>query len=180
MLPPLYQVMEAEGMQLTPGRGATGYSGVSQQGSRFRARLRPVSSSGGRVQVRLGWYSTAVEAAVAVARHRLQHGVPTWKRKSDSPPATQRAAAAARRTARLQQAEDGVPKRKPKGKPKQRKPERKSGALFSQAVDQPLPCEGSDTESPTDDENEDVLPPDDENEDVLPPLSQEEWDLLCG
>ena len=156
MLPPLYQVMEAEGMQLTPGRGATGYSGVSQQGSRFRARLRPVSSSGGRVQVRLGWYSTAVEAAVAVARHRLQHGVPThWKRKSG---------------ARLQQAEDGVPKRKPKGKPKQRKPKRKSGALFSQAVDQPLPCEGSDTESPTDDENEDVLPP----------LSQEEWDLLCG
>ena len=133
--------------------------------------------------MRLGWYSTAVEAAVAVARHRLQHGwkrATTWKRKSDSPPATQRAAAAARRTARLQQAEDSVPKRKPKGKPKQRKPERKSGALFSQAVDQPLPCEGSDTESPTDDENEDVLPPDDENEDVLPPLSQEEWDLLCG
>ena len=170
MLPPLYQVMEADGMQLTPGNGVTGYLGVVQQGSRFRARLKPVSSSGGRVQVRLGWYSTAVEAAVAVARHRLQHGVPTWKRKSDSPPATQRAAAAARRTARLQQAEDGVPKRKPKGKPKQRKPERKSGALFSQAVDQPLPCEGSDTESPTDDENEDVLPP----------LSQEEWDLLCG
>ena len=180
MLPPLYQVMEAEGMQLTPGRGATGYSGVFQQGSRFGAfqQIRRKEVSG---RVRLGWYSTAVEAAVAVARHRLQHGVPThWKRKSDSPPATQRAAAAARRTARLQQAEDGVPKRKPKGKPKQRKPERKSGALFSQAVDQPLPCEGSDTESPTDDENEDVLPPDDENEDVLPPLSQEEWDLLCG
>ena len=165
MLPPLYQVMEAEGMQLTPGRGATGYSGVFQQGSRFRASLQFLSSRG-RGRVRLGWYSTAVEAAVAVARHRLQHG----KRKSDSPPATQRAAAAARRTARLQQAEDSVPKRKPKGKPKQRKPERKSGALFSQAVDQPLPCEGSDTESPTDDENEDVLPP----------LSQEEWDLLCG
>ena len=170
MLPPLYQVMEAEGMQLTPGRGATGYSGVFQQGSRFRASLQFLSSRG-RGRVRLGWYSTAVEAAVAVARHRLQHGVPThWKRKSDSPPATQRAAAAARRAARLQQAEDGVPKRKPKGKPKQRKPKRKSGALFSQAVDQPLPCEGSDTESPTDDENEDVLPP----------LSQEEWDLLCG
>ena len=175
MLPPLYQVMEADGMQLTPGNGVTGYLGVVQQGSRFRARLKPVSSSGGRVQVRLGWYSTAVEAAVAVARHRLQHGVPThWKRKSDSPPATQRAAAAARRAARLQQAEDGVPKRKPKGKPKQRKPERKSGALFSQAVDQPLPCEGSDTESPSDDENEDVLM------DVLPPLSQEMFDLLCG
>ena len=91
-----------------------------------------------------------------------------------APPATQRAAAAARRTARLQQAEDGVPKRKPKGKPKQRKPKRKSGALFSQAVDQPLPCEGSDTESPSDDENEDVLM------DVLPPLSQEMFDLLCG
>ena len=43
-----------------------------------------------------------------------------------------------------------------------------------QAVDQPLPCEGSDTESPSDDENEDVLM------DVLPPLSQEMFDLLCG
>ena len=72
MLPPLYQVMEAEGMQLTPGRGATGYWAVFQQGSRFRACLRR-----GRGLVRLGWYSTAVEAAVAVARHRLQHGVPT-------------------------------------------------------------------------------------------------------
>ena len=177
MLPPLYQVMEAEGMQLTPGRGATGYSGVFQQGFRFRASLQFLSSRG-RGRVRLGWYSTAVEAAVAVARHRLQHGsarATTWKRKSDSPPATQRAAAAARRAARLQQAEDGVPKRKPKGKPKQRKPKRKSGALHaSQAVDQPLPCEGSDTESPSDDENEDVLM------DVLPPLSQEMFDLLCG
>ena len=175
MLPPLYQVMEAEGMQLTPGRGATGYSGVFQQGSRFGAfqQIRRKEVSG---RVRLGWYSTAVEAAVAVARHRLQHGVPThWKRKSDSPPATQRAAAAARRAARLQQAEDGVPKRKPKGKPKQRKPKRKSGALHAwQAVDQPLPCEGSDTESPSDDENEDVLM------DVLPPLSQKMFDLLCG
>ena len=178
MLPPLYQVMEAEGMQLTPGRGATGYSGVFQQGSRFGAfqQIRRKEVSG---RVRLGWYSTAVEAAVAVARHRLQHGVPThWKRKSDSPPATQRAAGAARRAARLQQAEDGVPKRKPKPKPK-----RKSGALHAsdasdmtdeQAVDQPLPCEGSDTESPSDDENEDVLM------DVLPPLSQEMFDLLCG
>ena len=81
----------------------------------------------------------------------------------------------------MQQAEDGVPKRKPKRKPKQRKPKRKSGACSDasdmtdeQAVDQPLPCEGSDTESPSDDENEDVLM------DVLPPLSQETFDLLCG
>ena len=179
MLPPLYQVMEAEGMQLTPGRGATGYSGVFQQGSRFRASLQFLSSRG-RGRVRLGWYSTAVEAAVAVARHRLQHGVPThWKRKSGARLQQAEDGVPKRKSgARLQQAEDGVPKRQPK-----RKPKRKSGALHAsdasdmadeQAVDQPLPCEGSDTESPSDDENEDVLM------DVLPPLSQETFDLLCG
>ena len=36
--------------------------------------------------------------------------------------------------------------------------------------DQQLPGESSDTESPSDDENEDEMPP----------LSQEELDLLCG
>ena len=184
MLPPLYQVMEVEGMQLTPGRGATGYSGVFQQGSRFRASLQFARKEvSGRV--RLGWYSTAVETAVAVARHRLQHGVPThWKRKSGARLQQAEDGVPKRKSgARLQQAEDGVPKRKPKRKPKQRKPKRKSGALHAsdasdmtdeQAVDQPLPCEGSDTESPSDDENEDVLM------DVLPPLSQEMFDLLCG
>ena len=68
-------VAEAEGYTLRLSeKSATGYEGVSKDGGRYQARVR----SGGR-KVHIGYYNTAVEAAVEYARWRKEAGEDRWR-----------------------------------------------------------------------------------------------------
>ena len=83
LLPPLYRVIEAEGMQLTRGKGVTGYSGVYPSGAGFIAK---VFLPGGSVRYSRLQFRTAVEAAVEVARRRAENGVQPRKRRNGVQP----------------------------------------------------------------------------------------------
>ena len=83
-------VPQADGVQLhLSNKSMTGYAGVSDE--RAKGLKRPHHAIAGKVNgrnVNLGYFATPVEAAVAIAKYRLEHPELSWKRQTTCTQAT--------------------------------------------------------------------------------------------
>ena len=83
-------VPQADGVQLhLSNKSSTGYAGVSDE--RAKGLTRPHHAIAGKVNgrnVNLGYFAAPVEAAVAIAKYRLEHPELSWRHQTTCARAT--------------------------------------------------------------------------------------------